>query len=273
MAVPSRHGRHSAAPTRRRRTAPVLAFFAVLLVAPAGWWVAGQGGTAREAGLVAETPDRAELRQSAPPRPAPAHPASRDRRPPAAPPLGPVSPGVSGASDAQTTEAPTTEAPTTAATPSVTRTKTSSPSPRASRRPAPPRPTSTSSAPAGRLPAEAEVTRLVNLERAKAGCGPVRTDDRLTAAARGHSRDMVDRDYFSHTSPEGKGPGDRAAAAGYPRWSGENIAAGYPTPEAVVRGWMDSPGHRANILNCQSKATGVGYDARENMWTQMFGFD
>jgi uncharacterized protein YkwD len=82
----------------------------------------------------------------------------------------------------------------------------------------------------------------------------------------------VDRDYFSHTSPDGQGPGDRAAAAGYPRWSGENIAAGYPTPAAVVEGWMNSAGHRANILNCQSKATGVGYDARRNMWTQMFGF-
>jgi uncharacterized protein YkwD len=116
-----------------------------------------------------------------------------------------------------------------------------------------------------------EVTRLTNVERAKAGCGPVRTEPRLAAASLAHSRDMVDRDYFSHTSPDGKGPGDRAGAAGYPSWSGENIAAGYPTPAAVVQGWMNSAGHKANILNCRSKATGVGYDARKNMWTQMFG--
>ncbi len=117
------------------------------------------------------------------------------------------------------------------------------------------------------------MTRLTNLERAKAGCGALRIDSRLTAAAQAHSKDMVDRDYFSHTSPDGKGPGDRAAAAGYPRWSGENIAAGYPTAAAVVQGWMNSAGHKANILNCQSKATGVGYDSRRNMWTQMFGFE
>jgi len=117
------------------------------------------------------------------------------------------------------------------------------------------------------------VTRLTNVERAKAGCGTLRIDARLTTAARLHSQDMVDRGYFSHTSPEGEGPGDRAEAAGYPRWSGENIAAGYATPAAVVRGWMNSDGHRANILNCSSKATGVGYDPREDMWTQMFGFD
>ena len=117
------------------------------------------------------------------------------------------------------------------------------------------------------------MTRLTNVERAKAGCGALRTDSRLAAAAQAHSRDMVDRDYFSHTSPDGEGPGDRAAAAGYDRWSGENIAAGYPTAAAVVQGWMDSAGHRANILNCDSKATGVGYDPRRNMWTQMFGFE
>jgi uncharacterized protein YkwD len=112
----------------------------------------------------------------------------------------------------------------------------------------------------------------VNIERAKAGCPPVRVDSRLAAAALAHSEDMVDRNYFSHTSPDGEGPGERAAAAGYPQWSGENIAKGYPTPAAVMEGWMNSPGHRANILNCDSKSTGVGYDPRQNMWTQMFGY-
>jgi uncharacterized protein YkwD len=104
----------------------------------------------------------------------------------------------------------------------------------------------------------------------------LRTDDRLVAAARGHSVDMATRDYFDHESPEGEGPGERAAAEGYPDWSGENIAMGYSTPEAVVEGWMDSPGHRRNILDCTSVAIGVGAadsgDAGRGIyWTQMFG--
>lgn len=117
-----------------------------------------------------------------------------------------------------------------------------------------------------------EVTRLINLERARAGCGALRVEPKLQAAAQLHSKDMVDRRYFSHTSPDGKGPGERAAAQGYRTWAGENIAAGYPTPATVVRAWMTSAGHRANILNCRSASTGVGYDARTRMWTQLFGF-
>jgi uncharacterized protein YkwD len=270
MAVPSRYGRHSAAPARRRLPAPLLAFLAVVLVAGAGWWVTAQaGGTAREAGLLAETRDRAGLRPDSADgsRPAPADRASRDGKPPALTTLGPIAPDTGARG---TRPAPPPRVPTTA--PTTTRARTSSPAPPAGRPPAPPRPTGTTSPPGAASSAEAEVTRLVNIQRANAGCGALRVDDRLTAAARAHSRDMVDRDYFGHTSPDGKGPGDRAAAAGYPRWSGENIAAGYPTPQAVVDGWMNSAGHKANILNCQSKATGVGYDARGNMWTQMFGF-
>ena len=269
MAVPSRHGRHAlgrhsvqaAGPARGpshrgRRLAPVAAFVAVLLVAAGGAWALGarDGGSppppSQEAGLLAESRDGTAPEATS----SPADRAARGDRPPAAPPLGPVA-------DAATTTAP---APTaTRRAPAPTR-------PPSSRRPPAPRPSS--AAPTAST-AAAEVTRLTNVERARAGCGAMRIDAKLTAAAAGHSRDMVDRDYFSHTSPDGKGPGDRAVAAGYQRWSGENIAAGYPTPAAVVQGWMDSPGHRANILNCQSKATGVGYDARANMWTQMFGFE
>ena len=124
---------------------------------------------------------------------------------------------------------------------------------------------------AGSTP-EDQVVTLVNAERAKAGCAALRVDSRLAAAAEAHSKDMVDRNYFSHTDPDGNGPGERAAAVGYPQWSGENIAMGYPTAAAGVDAWMNSAGHRANILNCSSKATGVGYDPRENMWTQMFGY-
>lgn len=115
-----------------------------------------------------------------------------------------------------------------------------------------------------------------NIERARNGCPRMlRSDDRLVAAARGHSADMAARDYFDHVSPEGEGPGDRAAAQGYTQWSGENIALGHPSAEAVVDGWMDSDGHRANILNCESRAIGVGAvdSSRGIYWTQMFGRD
>ncbi|HYT10159.1 MAG TPA: CAP domain-containing protein, partial [Mycobacteriales bacterium] len=264
------HGRHSAraaratgrpsrAQRRSRRATPVAAFLAVLVVALGAVWALGvrDGGTSQEAGLLAESTERVSTpsgrtgRPGAADAPAEGDHASRDRRLPPAPSLGTIAPGAPATSTAavSTPSAPATHRQ---------RTRTAAPSPSA-----------TAAAVAA---AEAEVTRLTNVERTKAGCGALRVDPRLTAAAEAHSKDMVDRDYFSHTSPDGEGPGDRAEAAGYPRWSGENIAAGYPTPEAVVQGWMSSAGHRANILNCESKATGVGYDPRKDMWTQMFGY-
>jgi uncharacterized protein YkwD len=122
---------------------------------------------------------------------------------------------------------------------------------------------------------ENDVVALTNAERDKAGCAPLRNDERLREAARGHSEDMAERNYFAHTSPEGTTPWDRAEDAGYPDPSGENLARGYPDADAVVEAWMDSPGHRANILNCDSKATGVGVELDPGdgpYWTQMFGY-
>jgi uncharacterized protein YkwD len=123
---------------------------------------------------------------------------------------------------------------------------------------------------------EDEVTALVNRERAAAGCGPLRTDERLRSAARAHSQDMAANDYFSHTGRNGSSFVDRIAAAGYPRneAGGENIALGYRTPEDVMDGWMNSAGHRANILNCDFKAIGVGLAQDSSgtpYWTQDFG--
>jgi uncharacterized protein YkwD len=237
----------------------VAAFAAVLVVAAGGAWALGTWDGARPAGLVSDSRATGQLTAGPSPTRA-ADRASRagraDRAAPA-PTLGPMAKPSPTANPARST---------TTATPRR-------PSRPAARPTTPPAPGPTSSAPAPAAGITAEVTRLTNLERAKAGCGALRIDSRLTAAAQAHSEDMVDRDYFSHTSPDGEGPGDRAAAAGYPNWSGENIAAGYPTAAAVVQGWMNSAGHRANILNCQSKATGVGYDARRDMWTQMFGFE
>ena len=124
-------------------------------------------------------------------------------------------------------------------------------------------------------PAAAEVVRLVNVARADAGCAPLRVDSRLTTAARLHSQDMADHDYFSHTSLDGRSPWDRMRAQGYTNGSGENIAAGYSTPASVMNAWMNSSGHRANILNCSSRAIGVGIGkggSYGTYWTQDFGY-
>ena len=82
---------------------------------------------------------------------------------------------------------------------------------------------------------------------------------------------MHDRGYFDHTSPTYGTPFQMMRAFGLTyRSAGENIAMGYRTPQAVVTGWMNSPGHRANILNSSYKRIGVGYVASGNYWTQMF---
>ena len=118
---------------------------------------------------------------------------------------------------------------------------------------------------------EAEVVRLVNAERAKQGLSPLTQDWQLSRVARYKSQDMRDLGYFSHTSPTYGSPFDMMRSFGISyRTAGENIAKGYQSPEAVVNGWMNSPGHRANILNSSYTHIGVGYVASGNYWTQMF---
>ncbi|GGY05978.1 CAP domain-containing protein [Streptomyces hiroshimensis] len=121
----------------------------------------------------------------------------------------------------------------------------------------------------------AEVTALTNAERAAAGLRPLAADPRLAAAAQAHSDDMVARDFYAHTSPEGREPWDRARAAGCPHPGiGENIACGQRSAQEVVRGWMNSPGHRANILKPDFAHIGVGYATGSlagTYWTQLFG--
>lgn len=130
-------------------------------------------------------------------------------------------------------------------------------------------------------PFEQEVLNIVNAERAQVGCGALTPNDKLVVAARGHSLDMANNDFFSHTGSNGSSPGDRIEAQGYNwSWWGENIAAGYTTPADVMNGWMDSPGHRDNILDCNFTEIGIGYIFRANdpgsvtyrhYWTQVFG--
>ncbi|MEU8873249.1 CAP domain-containing protein [Streptomyces javensis] len=129
--------------------------------------------------------------------------------------------------------------------------------------------------PDGLLRLASEVIALTNAERAAARLAPLAPDPRLTAAAQAHSGDMVARDFYSHTDPEKHQPWDRARAAGAThRGIGENIACGQRSPEEVVRGWMNSPGHRANILKPDFTHIGVGHATggrAGTYWTQVFG--
>ncbi|GGT28577.1 CAP domain-containing protein [Streptomyces chromofuscus] len=131
---------------------------------------------------------------------------------------------------------------------------------------------STPSAPATASSAAQRVVELVNSERAKAGCSAVKVNAKLTQAAQDHSADMASRRTMSHTGSDGSDPGRRITAAGY-TWQtyGENVAYGYSTPEQVMAGWMSSPGHKRNILNCTFKEIGVGLAQPGNYWTQDFG--
>ena len=98
-------------------------------------------------------------------------------------------------------------------------------------------------------------------------------DEGLAGVARAHSADMRDRDYFDHTNPDNLDPFDRAEAAGQTNARAENIAAGQDNPAAVMTAWMNSSGHRANILNCELRTLGVGIaeGAGGPWWTQLFG--
>lgn len=119
---------------------------------------------------------------------------------------------------------------------------------------------------------EDEVVDLVNTERAKSGCDPLRVDGNLAQAAQEHSSDMADRDYFDHTTPEGLTFADRIVNSGYPTPGAENIAVGQRDAKQVMQGWMNSDGHRANILNCDLKSIGVGLEEDGMYWTQDFGY-
>ena len=118
---------------------------------------------------------------------------------------------------------------------------------------------------------ENEVIRLVNEQRSKNGLKPLTANWELSRVARYKSQDMVDHRYFSHTSPTYGSPFQMIRAFGLSfRTAGENIAYGQRTPQAVVNAWMNSSGHRANILNASYTQIGVGYVAAGHYWTQMF---
>lgn len=121
---------------------------------------------------------------------------------------------------------------------------------------------------------EAEVIRLVNVERSKKGLQTLKSNWEISRVARYKSQDMINKKYFSHTSPTYGSPfrmmesfGIRFSAAG------ENIAYGQKTPAEVMRGWMNSPGHRANILSPSYTTMGCGVAKSSTgvyYWTQLF---
>ena len=122
-----------------------------------------------------------------------------------------------------------------------------------------------------------QVLTLVNQERAAAGLNPLSLNSQLSAAAASYSQYMASADFFAHEGPDGSTPQSRQQAAGYTDavvW-GENIAAGQPDPQAVMTAWMNSPGHRANILFRGFTEIGIGvYQAPGTRygvyWTQEF---
>ena len=131
----------------------------------------------------------------------------------------------------------------------------------------------------------AQVLQRVNAARADKGCGPLVVSDLLTRAAERESRDMATGDFFSHTEPDGTTPGQRVHDTGYVyQMIGENIEADPGTgPDAAFENWMNSPGHRANILTCAFRETGIAVDEQRDdaavagapagdrvFWTEVF---
>ncbi|WP_391531004.1 CAP domain-containing protein [Candidatus Frankia nodulisporulans] len=118
------------------------------------------------------------------------------------------------------------------------------------------------------------VVILTNQQRALVGCPALVADPALALVAQAHSVDMATANYLAHNSGNGATPFQRISAAGIAYViAAENIAAGQPTPDAVVRAWMASPGHRANILNCSLRRIGVGFAGGGSSgacWTQDF---
>ncbi|MEV6365539.1 CAP domain-containing protein [Micromonospora musae] len=209
---------------------------------------------------------------------APADPTAVDDTVAAAPALPTDAAPVPATTSAAPTASPSTARPTPSASrttrPTPSANRTTAPSRRnAERSSAPSTGGGTTTAPSGGVSAQArEVVDLVNAERAKAGCKALTIDDKLMTAAQRHSQDQADHQNMSHTGSDGSDPGDRIDRVGYQwRTYGENVAWNQKNPAAVMDAWMNSPGHKANILNCAFTEIGVGIaNSNGPYWTQDF---
>ncbi|MET9697616.1 CAP domain-containing protein [Streptomyces sp. NPDC006529] len=220
-----------------------------------------QSGLANLSGRSPDAPSPAGSPSASPP-PSPSPSASASASPTPTPSAS-ASASASDSASARPSAAPSTRAP-----------KAPVPAPKPPKPADPPSAKPSAPAPGGDSAEESAVLALVNLERAKAGCGPVRANPPLASLAGAFSKDMAVRGFFDHTDPDGRTPWDRASNAGITSLGGENIARGQGDADSVMKAWMESPGHRANILNCEFRTLGVGayFASGGPWWTQDFGF-
>jgi uncharacterized protein YkwD len=190
----------------------------------------------------------------------------------------PAAPGAPPAPPPASPSVTPSAKPTVTASPSKspTRTATKKPQPRRTTASKKPAATSAPKAGSGQTAQENEVIRLTNIERDKAGCGPVELDTRLRTAMRLHVEELGTHGglYISHVSDDGRSFADRAREQGYDAPGGENVARGQRDAADVMKSWMNSDGHRANIVNCSFKAIGVGMAKGVDgtlVWGQIFG--
>ncbi|CAO5256744.1 CAP domain-containing protein [Frankia sp. AgKG'84/4] len=239
----------------------------------AGQAANGQAASTTAPGIAAAVPARASTPTN-PPVPAPT--ATADRGGPAHPMAAPI---TAPAPSPTSVPPPATTAPPRDTGGSPTHNDPAPPPPasRPNATTAPPAPATPTRVPAAASPAggyPAGVVAKTNEQRRAAGCPALSIDPVLTAVAQAHSADMALAAYFSHDSPDGRGPFDRITAAGFAfSAAAENIAAGQSDPSAVLQAWMNSPGHRANIVNCGLTRIGVGVATGGpygTYWTQDF---
>ncbi|MFB7356192.1 CAP domain-containing protein [Streptomyces gardneri] len=277
MSPRAAHGRRTHRAPRRPRVTAAAAGLSILAVAAAclaGTELAGSAHEKAESvAMGGDSPDPT-------PTTRPPTTASPTTRPPTtASPTAPTSP--SAAPHTPKTLPTTPMTPSATPPPSATARAAGPSASQGARKPRP-APPATTKPPAtepdsGTRPASGgeaeEVVRLVNVERAAAGCKALTVDVDLTEAAQDYTDAMAATGTFSHTGTDGSQPQDRIEAAGY-TWSrsGENIAKGQADAAAVMDAWMHSPGHRANILNCGFTEIGVGVSTDGGpWWTQDFG--
>jgi uncharacterized protein YkwD len=243
-----------------RRTRYILTVIGALGLIGAGsaTIIAGTGSEDQQISLASTTPDAAEVQDVA------ATADTTDTAPSATPPASPSA----------TTSASASASAKTSPSASATTSKPASTAKRRSKAPTA-SPTKTTQAPSGgSSTVAAEILRLVNAERSKAGCSALSSESHLDAAAQKHTDLQAEKNTMSHQLPGEASMGDRVTAAGY-KWRGlgENVAAGYTSAESVMDGWMNSPGHKANILNCGFEELGVGRAKSSSgtlYWTQVF---
>jgi uncharacterized protein YkwD len=116
------------------------------------------------------------------------------------------------------------------------------------------------------------VVHLTNVQRVAHGCRALRYNNTLQRAAQGHANDMSRKHYFAHNSINGTVWWKRIMKAGYRDPGGENIARGFSSASSVVRAWLNSPEHRRNIMNCQFRTIGIGFNTHGDYWVQDFGY-